>query len=212
MFIPGTHAIRIAIEGDVPVPRNRFELVDDLPAQRTQIRRPGVDRNALAFAHSGQIEKIPDDVLNVMRATFDDPGVVLRGAPGIGHLLQSTCGDHDRSERIANVVADNRENPPLEVACERELLLVVLLLCLSRPVAIVDVDAAADEPGERSAVVCKGNTSIENPAVDAVVPAEAVFHFERFATMEVVQIVRDAALQISSVHALGPTVAHLLRK
>ena len=59
---------------------------------------------------------------------------------------------------------------------------------------------------ERSSVVCKGNTSIENPAVDAVVPAEAVFHFERFATMEVVQIVRDAALQISSVHASRPYV------
>jgi hypothetical protein len=65
-----------------------------------------------------------------MDATFDDLRVPLRGARGIGHVLEPARREQDGAERVANVVADDRENPPLEVAGERELLLIVLLLCL----------------------------------------------------------------------------------
>ena len=107
-------------------------------------------------------------------------------------------------------MADNGENPPLEIACERELLLIVLLLSLLSLAAIVNVYAAANETRERARVVRKGNASIEDPAVHAVVAAEAVLHFERFAAVKMVKVMRDAALEIIPMYALGPAVTHLL--
>src|SRR4029079_16927358 len=51
---------------------------------------------------------------------------------------------------------------------------------------------------------------IEDPAVDPVVAAEPVFHFERFAPAEVVEVERHAALEVVAVHPLPPAIAHLL--
>ena len=107
-------------------------------------------------------------------------------------------------------MADNGENPPLEIACERELLLIVLLLSLLSLAAIVNVYAAANETRERARVVRKGNASIEDPAVHAVVAAEAVFHLEWFTAAKMIEVARNAALEILSMHALCPAVPRLL--
>src|SRR4051812_8284083 len=104
----------------------------------------------------------------------------------------------------------DRENPLLEVAGERELLLVFLLLRFLRLASLVDVDAAADETRKGASFVGVGNTAIEDPAVHAVVPPEAVFHFERLAPVEVIEVVRYAPLEVVGVDARCPPVAHLL--
>jgi hypothetical protein len=77
------------------------------------------------------------------------------------------------------------------------------------PTAIVNVDTAADETRERSKVVCKGNASIEDPAIHAVVAAQPVLHLERFAAVKMIEVMRNAAFEIVPMHALGPAVAQL---
>ena len=49
---------------------------------------------------------------------------------------------------------------------------------------LVDIDAAPDVTEKPARVVRDGHAAIENPAVGTIVPAQAVFHFERFASME----------------------------
>ena len=47
--------------------------------------------------------------------------MLLRGAARIGDVLQPARGERDRAQRVPNVVADNRENPLLEVVGESQL-------------------------------------------------------------------------------------------
>jgi len=42
------------------------------------------------------------------------------------------------------------------------------------------------------------------------VAAEPILHLERLAPREMIEVVLHAAIEIFGVHALGPTVAHLL--
>jgi len=145
-----------------------------------------------------------------MHAAFDDLRVLLRGAVGSGCVLQPARREQNRTERIADVVADDRENPLLEVAGERELFLTVPLVTLLGSAPLVDIDAAADETREGSAIVGEWNTAIEDPAVGPVVAPQAVLHFERFTAPEVIEVIRHAAIEIVRVHALGPAFTHLL--
>ena len=71
--------------------------------------------------------------------------------------------------RIPDVVAHDRENPLFEVSGESELLLIVLLLRFFGLSPLVDIDAAANETRERSGVVRKRNTAIEDPPVQPVI-------------------------------------------
>ena len=143
-------------------------------------------------------------------AAFDDLGVLLRGAACVGGVLKPARGEHNCAQRVANIVTDDRENPLFEVAREGELLLIVLLLRVLRPAPLVDVHTAADESREAPGVVRERNAAIEDPPIHAVVTAKAVLHFERFAAVEVVEIVRDTPVEIVGVDALCPAVAHLL--
>src|SRR5262245_65897224 len=125
-----------------------------------------------------------------MDAAFDDLGVCPCGAARVGDVLRPARGEQDRAKRIADVVADDRKNPLLEVLRKGQLFLIVLLLRFMRPAPLVDVDAAANEARKGSAVVREGNTAIEKPAVNAVVPAQPIRHFKRLAPFEMVEIVR----------------------
>jgi hypothetical protein len=81
-------------------------------------------------------------------------------------------------------------------------------VCVLRLAALVNIDAAADVAGECSRIVRKRDSSIEDPPVLSVVPTKAVFHLERFPSIEVVQIMGDAALEIIRVDALRPPAPH----
>jgi hypothetical protein len=107
-------------------------------------------------------------------------------------------------------MADNREDPLLKVPGDRQLFLVVLLLSFPSPAPLMNVHAAADEAGKRTGVVAKRDTAIEDPAVHTVLAPQAVFHLERFAALEVVEVVRRAAIEVLGVNSLGPAIAHLL--
>src|SRR3954454_23177276 len=149
-------------------------------------------------------------MLNATGAALDQLGVRPQWVRGLGDLLQPVRGEQNRANRIADVLADNRENPAFEVAGKSQLLLVVLLLRHLGLAAVVDVDAAADESRERPTVVRNRNPAVENPAVLAVVAAKAVFHLERFTAVEMSQVLRNAALEIVSMDARSPPVPHLL--
>ena len=186
MFVPRANTIHVALERDVPVLCLRVYLVQYLPADGAQVSGLWHDRDAVAFPLTRQIEKVSDDVLNAVGAAFHHLRVSLRFAAGVGEVLKSTRGEQDRAERIADVVADNRQNPFLEIVGQRELPLTALLLNVLRPSALVDVDTAPDEAGEGSGVVQEGNTAIEDPPVRTVMAAEPVLHFERFPAREMV--------------------------
>jgi hypothetical protein len=145
-----------------------------------------------------------------MDAAFDDQGVLHCGTVQVGDVLKLAGGKQDRAERVADVVADDRQNPLLEVLCEGELFLIVLLLRFVRPASLVNVDTAANIARKASRIICERNAAIEDPAVDAVVPAKPVLHFERLAPVEVIEIVPDAAVKVVRVHTLRPAVAHFL--
>src|SRR3954447_12184577 len=108
-------------------------------------------------------------MLNATGGAFDQFGVRPQRIRGLGDLLQPSRGEQDRSKRIADVLADNREDPAFEVAGKSHLLLVVLLLRHLGLTPVVDVDAASDEAGEGATVVGDRNTAVEDPAVLAVV-------------------------------------------
>ena len=87
-------------------------------------------------------------MLNAVDAAFDHLGVLLRARCPHRQRPEPARGEQDRAQRIPNVVADNRENPLLEVVGESELLLAALLLHILRPATLVDIDTAADESRE----------------------------------------------------------------
>ena len=209
VFVPLASTVDVAFKCDPAVLRVRLDVVNDLSAQIPQIGGPGLDRNALAFTFPREIEEVSDDVLNAVDAAFDHLGVLLRIAAGIGDVLQPARGEQDRAQRIPDVVADNRENPLLKVTGEGQLLLIALLLGILRPAALVDVDTAADESRKVPVVVDERNTAVEYPAIHPVVAAEAIFHFERLAPPEMIQIERHAPPEIVGVDARRPAVAHL---
>src|SRR5579883_1101567 len=109
-------------------------------------------------------------------------------------------------------MADNGQNPSLEIAGQRKLLLTVQLFGRLRFTPLIHIDTAANKAGERSALIAEGHTAIEDPAIDAVVAAQSILHFERRPAVKVVQVVCQAAIEVVWMDALGPAVAHLLLK
>jgi hypothetical protein len=92
----------------------------------------------------------------------------------------------DRIQRVANVVAHNRQNPLLEVACQCQLLLLVLLRSLRRFASLVHVDAAADEPGKPGALVAARNSPVEDSAEHSVVAPRPILLREWLAAVEMI--------------------------
>jgi len=77
-------------------------------------------------------------------------------------------------------------------------------------VALIYVYTATDEARECPGLVIERYAAIKDPAVHTVAATEAILHLERLTPLEVVQIVRYAAIEIATVHAFGPARAHFL--
>jgi hypothetical protein len=169
MFVPTAAAVSVAIECNLVVPRDRCQLIDDLLAYRAQVGRFGSDSNAGAISLSRQIEEIFDDVLNAVHGAFDDLCLLPDETGRIGDVPQPMLSDPDRMKWIADVMADDRENPLLEVARESKLFLVACSLGFLGLTALVDVHTAADEACECIRLIGKRNPTVEDPSVRAVV-------------------------------------------
>ena len=76
-------------------------------------------------------------MLDPVDAALDNLCVLLRSRGRFGALLKQMRREQNRAERIADVVADDGENPLLEVLRERELFLIVLLLNFLRLAPLV---------------------------------------------------------------------------
>src|SRR6185436_16624818 len=77
-------------------------------------------------------------------------------------------------------------------------------------VALVDVDAAPDEAAKLARDVGKGRTSAEDVTVDAVEASQPIFHLERLAATEVIEIDPERTVHVVWMHALDPAIADLL--
>ena len=73
-----------------------------------------------------------------------------------------------------------------------------------------NVMAIADIADEMTSAVVTGATLIENPAELAIGLAQAVFHRERLATLEVAGVDLHAPIKVIGVHAFGPAVPQFL--
>src|SRR5262245_32828032 len=184
MFIPRAGAVDIAIECDVAAARDGLELGDNLPAHGTQIGGFRLNGYACTFTFAREIEKVSDDLLNAVHASLHNFSLLLFGAGRGGKVLKPPRSEQNRAERVADVVADDRQNPLLEVSSQRQLLFIVMLQRSLRLASVLDVDAAANESGESAGAVRKGNTTIEDPPVLAIVTAQPVLHFERYTAMK----------------------------
>jgi hypothetical protein len=85
------------------------------------------------------------------------------------------------------------------------------LLRILRESTFMDMDAAADEPSERAAVVGVAHPAVEDPSELAVAAAQPEFLPEGRAPMEMIEVVRHAPRHVVRVDPLGPAVAHFLR-
>src|SRR4051812_25997887 len=189
--------------------RDAVELVEDLAADRAQIGASGGEGNAGALPLAGEVQQIAHDVRDPLRSAQHALGGALHDG-GFGRLQERRRGARDGVQRIADVVADDGDDPLLEIAGRGELLLTSAVAGFLGPAPVVDVHAASDEAREVARLVVEGSAAIEDPPVFAVVAAEPVFHLERLATMEMIQVVFHAAFDVFRMDALRPAVSDLL--
>lgn len=72
------------------------------------------------------------------------------------------------------------------------------------------IDTTSDVAHEYARVIVKGDTPVKDPAVDAIVSAEAVFHFEDFPAGKMFGVYFEAAVEIVGVNTFCPSVAGFL--
>ena len=80
---------------------------------------------------------------------------------------------------------------------------------LGIPLAL-DIDAAADVPGEDAGHIVLRGAPVEQPMVDPVMASPPILYFERLATVERGAIGLTASLNVVRMHALRPAVAIFL--
>src|SRR5664279_4608537 len=81
-----------------------------------------------------------------------------------------------------------------------------------RSLSLGNVDAGADIAAESAVGLKSGHAKIDNPPIDTVEPAQAVFHLELKAGIKRSGIGAQTTVQIIRVHTGSPTVSCLLRK
>jgi hypothetical protein len=125
-------------------------------------------------------------------------------------VLHGVRGHEHVAERVADVVAHDGEDP---LSKSRARASCSSLWCSTASCALRRSWTSTQlpmKPANAPESSEKGTPRSKIQRNLAVVPAQPVFHLERLAPLEVVEVVGHAALEVLLVDAFGPAVPHLL--